>query len=66
MKQNQECERRKRIAEEKHKEWVKQKREEVNIASSGNTLVHAWVSLCKIYSVCLDIHVFSLLSKWLL
>lgn len=41
MKQNQECERRKRIAEEKHKEWVKQKREEVNIASSGNTLVHA-------------------------
>nr|XP_030129190.1 coiled-coil domain-containing protein 34 isoform X3 [Taeniopygia guttata]XP_030129191.1 coiled-coil domain-containing protein 34 isoform X3 [Taeniopygia guttata] len=28
MKQNQECERRKRIAEEKHKEWVQKKREE--------------------------------------
>ncbi|XP_009916913.2 coiled-coil domain-containing protein 34 isoform X1 [Haliaeetus albicilla] len=28
MKQRQECERRKRIAEEKHKEWVQKKREE--------------------------------------
>ncbi|KFO54518.1 Coiled-coil domain-containing protein 34, partial [Corvus brachyrhynchos] len=28
MKQYQECERRKRIAEEKHKEWVQKKREE--------------------------------------
>ncbi|KFP52483.1 Coiled-coil domain-containing protein 34, partial [Cathartes aura] len=28
MKQKQECERRKRIAEEKHKEWVQKKREE--------------------------------------
>ncbi|KAM6408155.1 coiled-coil domain-containing protein 34 [Rhynochetos jubatus] len=28
MKQEQECERRKRIAEEKHKEWVQKKREE--------------------------------------
>lgn len=41
MKQNQESERRKRIAEEKHKEWVQKKREEVNIALVGNILVHA-------------------------
>lgn len=41
MKQNQECERRKRIAEEKHKEWVQKKREEVNIAWAGNILVYA-------------------------
>lgn len=41
MKENQEYERRKRIAEEKHKEWVQKKREEVNIALAGNILVHA-------------------------
>lgn len=39
-KQKQECERRKRIAEEKHKEWVLKKREEVNIALATNILAH--------------------------
>lgn len=29
MKQKEECERRKRLAEEKHKEWMQKKREEV-------------------------------------
>lgn len=38
MKQKQECERRKRIAEEKHKEWVQKKRDEVNIALAANIL----------------------------
>lgn len=41
MKQNQEWERRRRIAEEKHKEWVLKKREEVNIALAGYIPVHA-------------------------
>lgn len=40
MKQKQECEKRRRIAEEKHKEWVRKKREEVNIALAANILAH--------------------------